>query len=157
MEHVHRLSVALAALLVTGLVTVAFATRMSAAAQTSAATGAQLAAPESDNGTKLLQAGAYRLRLAVTPNRAPSAARVRVAITRAGKPLRAARVRLTITMLEMRMAGLTRRLHETGSGRWDSGASNLALGMAGRWGLRLDVVPQHGPPFSVAVIDRVGS
>jgi hypothetical protein len=156
MRHIDRLSVGVAVLMVTGLVTVAFATRSSGAAEPTPAASAQPAPPVSTDGTKLLRAGEYRLTLHVSPNEAPSVVRVRVAITRAGKPVRAARVLLTLTMLDMEMRGLTRTLRQTSSGRWDSGVSNLAFGMAGRWGLRLDVKPLHARRFSVAAVDRVG-
>jgi hypothetical protein len=152
--HIHRLSVAGAALLVTALISVAFATRTSGADQPDSA--AQLVAPP-HHVVQVVGAGGYRLTLHVSPNQAPSAVRVRVAITRWGRPLRAARVRLTVTMLDMQMAGLTRTLRQTSSGRWDSGAANLAFGMAGRWGLRLEVTPRHARRFTVGVVDRVSA
>jgi hypothetical protein len=158
--HMHRLSAAGAALVASALVAVAFATRMSGADTPTSAQPASVQQPAGEapawkDGLKQLRADGYRLVLHVTPNRAPSAIRVSVAIMRGGRPVRADRVRLTVTMLDMPMAGLTRTLGQTGPGRWDSGASNLAFGMAGRWGLRLDVTPRNARPFSVGVTDRV--
>jgi hypothetical protein len=154
-EHIHRASVVGAVLLVSALVSVAFATRTFGADEPAAAPSPGPATPSA--GVRLIEAGKYRLTLEVAPNRAPSVVRVRVAITRRGKPVEASRVRLTVTMLDMNMTGLTRTLHRAGDGRWDSGAADLAFGMAGRWGLRFEVTPRHARPFAVAVVDRVSA
>jgi hypothetical protein len=143
-------------LLVSALVGVAFATRTFGADEPAAAAGPAPAAATAP-AVRLVRAGEYRLTLLVTPNRAPSAVLVRVAITRLGKPVEAARVRLTVTMLDMHMTGPTQTLRQASPGRWDSGAAGLAFGMTGRWGLRLEVSPRHAKQFAVAVVDRVSA
>ena len=160
--HIHRVSVAGAVLLVSGLVSVALATRTFGADRPTSASSPRLLAaagtPSASNpGLKLVRAGGYLLTLHVTPNRAPNAVRVRVAITRRGEPVQAAHVRLTVTMLDMPMAGISRTLQQTGPGRWDSGIGNLAFGMTGRWGLRLEVTPDHARRFTIGVVDRVSA
>src|SRR5690349_4994505 len=103
-RHIHRASVVAAVLLVSALVSVAFATRTFGADERAAAAGPEPAAAKQP-AVRQVRAGEYLLTLLVTPNRAPSAVLVRVAITRLGKPVEAARVRLTVTMLDMHMTG----------------------------------------------------
>ena len=96
----------------------------------------------------------YRVRVAVTPNRSTVLNTAAVVITRNGRVVTAARVRLTATMLDMPMPGVTWRLRYR-AGRYTY--RSTVLGMAGRWRLRVSVDPPHGASFSVAVVDRVGS
>lgn len=102
--------------------------------------------------TRLVTHG-YRLELRVAPNRATVAANAALVLTRRGKPVNGARVRLTYTTLEMEMASLVRLLPQTAPGRY--AAPGPVLGMSGRWGLRVDVAPPSSAPFSVRLVDRV--
>ena len=61
----------------------------------------------------------------------------------------------TFTMLDMDMPIVSASFAETGAGRYQ--ASTPPLGMAGRWGLRVDVVPPHAARFTVSVVDEVGT
>ena len=101
-----------------------------------------------------LRAHGYRLDLRLSPNRA-SAARGRMSVTLSqnGQPVSRARIRLTFTMLDMKMVGRRVSLRETAPGRYERVAQRL---MFGRWGLRVAVRPTHETPFSVNLVDRVG-
>jgi YtkA-like len=93
----------------------------------------------------------YRLELRVAPNRASVAAAATLVLTKRGKPVSGARVRLTYSMPGM--AAVIRRLPQRGSGRYaDAGP---VLGMSGRWGLRVEVAPPRAAPFSVRLVDRM--
>ena len=105
--------------------------------------------------TRVMNTSGYRVELHVTPNRAPRAITVALLITRNGKPVSAAHVRLTLTMLDMPMPGIAHELRQTAPGRY--GGGGLALGMPGRWGFRLDVAPPGARRFAASVVDRVGA
>lgn len=105
--------------------------------------------------TAALSSHGYRLDLRLRPNRATVAGTIALALTRHGRPVSGARVRLTFTMLDMNMGGLTGLLRQTAPGRY--GHTAPVLGMSGRWGLRLTVLPAHAKPFSVDLVDRMGA
>ena len=73
----------------------------------------------------------------------------------AGRPLDGARIQATFTMLDMDMPSASASFAGSGLGRYR--ASTPALGMAGRWGLRIDVHPPRGSRFAVNVVDEVGT
>jgi hypothetical protein len=102
-----------------------------------------------------LRAGSYRLELRLAPNRASRRGVVAVTLVKGGRPVENARVRLTVTMLDMNMGNFTVPLPETGTGTYARTAP--VLGMSGRWGWRFDVTPAGGKRFSIAVADRMGS
>jgi hypothetical protein len=101
-----------------------------------------------------LRAHGYRLELRLSPNRA-SAVRGRMSVTLSqnGEPVSGARIRLTFTMLDMKMDGLFVFLRQTAPGRYDRVTQRL---MFGRWGLRVAVKPKHEKSFSVNLVDHVG-
>jgi hypothetical protein len=101
-----------------------------------------------------LSAQGYRLDLGWTPNRAAVAGTVSLLLSKQGKPVNRARVRLTFTMLDMDMGGLTGLLPQTAPGRYAHAGPILRMG--GRWRLRLDVAPHRGNAFHIDVIDRIG-
>jgi YtkA-like len=97
----------------------------------------------------------YALELHVAPNRPTASARATLVLTRGGRPVNGARVRLTYRMLDMPMPDVVRALPQTSPGRYaDAGP---VLGMSGRWGLRVDVAPPRAAPFSIRLLDRMRS
>jgi hypothetical protein len=93
------------------------------------------------------------LHLRVAPNRATAAGIVSVQLLKGGRPVNAARVRLTFSMLDMPMGQFSGLLPQTGTGTYAH--AGPVLGMGGRWGLRFDVKPPGAAPFSVNLVDRV--
>ena len=103
-----------------------------------------------------LAAGDYRVALDVAPNRAAVPNTYRVAITKGGKPVTGADVKIRFTMLDMEMGQQVYQLTETapGSGVYQHDAP--AFVMVGHWGVDVDVTPRDGQPFDVTVLDRPG-
>jgi hypothetical protein len=101
-----------------------------------------------------LRAHGYQLELRLSPNRATAArARMSVHLSKDRQPVSAAHIRMTLTMLDMNMDGLSASLHQTAPGRYDRVAPRL---MFGRWGFRIVVQPAHERSFSLDLIDHVG-
>ncbi len=100
-----------------------------------------------------LPAGHYRIGFHLTPNLASQTGRVSVSLREGGRPVAGARVRMTVTMLDMNMGGFTVQLPERTAGTYTR--MFPVVGMSGRWGFRLDVRPAHGHAFSVALADRM--
>jgi copper transport protein len=100
----------------------------------------------------VVEKGAYRLELAVDPNKAAVPNAFAVRITKDGKPVRGADVTATFTMLDMEMGQQAYRLAEEAPGVYRK--SVPALVMVGRWGLQFEVQPPGGQPFSVLLLDR---
>lgn len=100
-----------------------------------------------------LPAGHYRIGFHLTPNLASQTGRVSVSLREGGRPVKGARVRMTVTMLDMHMGGFTVQLPERTAGTYTR--MFPVVGMSGRWGFRLDVRPAHGRAFSVALADRM--
>jgi len=115
--------------------------------------GAAHSAPSS-GASRHISAAGYSLELHIAPNEAPRAIAVALLIRRHGKPVRAARVRLTLTMLDMPMAGVVRELRQIAPGTYTG--AGLAFGMPGRWGLRFAVRPRDARRFVASIVDRVG-
>jgi YtkA-like protein len=104
--------------------------------------------------TVQLSVEGYRLELRLSPNRATAAqGRISVRISKHGKPVSGARIRLICTMLDMGMARVVASIRETGGGRYEATSPRL---MFGSWGLRLLVRPPKDRAFSLGVTDRVG-
>jgi predicted metal-binding membrane protein len=106
-------------------------------------------------GPAPIRAGAYELELGLVPAHAFRAGALSLQLSRRGHPLPGAGVRATFTMLDMDMPTVSASFAETGPGRYR--ASTPPLGMAGRWGLRVDVVPPHAARFTVSMVDKVGT
>jgi copper transport protein len=100
--------------------------------------------------------GDYRVALNVTPNRAAVPNTYQVAITKGGKPVTGADVKIRFTMLDMEMGQQVYQLAEQapGSGVYQHDAP--AFVMVGRWGVDVNVTPQGGQPFDVTVLDHPG-
>jgi copper transport protein len=103
-----------------------------------------------------LAAGDYRVALDVAPNRAAVPNTYRVAITKGGKPVTAADVKIRFTMLDMEMGQQVYQLTETGPGSGVYQHAAPAFVMVGHWGVDVDVTPRGGQPFDVTVLDRPG-
>jgi predicted metal-binding membrane protein len=101
----------------------------------------------------VLRVNGYELGLRLDSNRAARPGTVLVHLSRGKRAVNGARVRATFTMLDMEMVPISTDLLRTGVGTY--GALRRPLGMAGRWGVRLDVAPRHGRAFSVQLVDRV--
>ena len=102
---------------------------------------------------RLLRAGDYELTLQLGPNRAYRAGTLSLRVLKGGRPIDRAGVQTTFTMLDMEMAGVSTRLHQTGPATYSTAVP--ALGMSGRWGLDIGITPSHGRPILVRVRDRV--
>jgi copper transport protein len=100
--------------------------------------------------------GVYHVALNVTPNRAAVPNTYQVAITKGGKPVTGADVKMRFTMLDMEMGQQVYQLTEQtpGSGVYQHDAP--AFVMVGRWGVDVNVTPQGGQPFDVTVLDHAG-
>jgi copper transport protein len=100
----------------------------------------------------VVNAGAYRLDVRITPNRAALPNRFSVAISRDGVPLRGAEVTMRFTMLDMDEQQQIYTLPEGPAGTYARMAP--ALVMVGRWGLGLTITPKTGAPFDVLILDQ---
>jgi copper transport protein len=101
--------------------------------------------------TVVSEAG-YKLRLLVAPNRAAASNSVAVELTRSGKPVSGADVRLSFEMLDMQMPNQLFDLAETKPGKYTLATS--ALVMVGHWGLAFTVTPKGATPFSALIVDH---
>jgi hypothetical protein len=147
--HSRKLAVALAALLLASGAAVAAATAALHRTHDQAQAAARMVGPGAVSTP--LDANGYRIALRLSPNRAGAAGTVAVTLSRSGAPVTGARVRIAFTMLDMRMRGAGGGLLQIAPGRYAS--TRAALGMGGRWGVRVDVAPPRGRPFSVRVVD----
>lgn len=101
---------------------------------------------------RTITAGPYRLRLAISPNRAAVENTIAIQVERDGRPLEGARVDASLTMLEMEMGRIAFRLDETEPGRYVR--SEPALVMVGHWAITFEITPAGGTPCGVTVIDE---
>jgi copper transport protein len=101
--------------------------------------------------TAVTQSG-YTLQLLVAPNRAAAANSFSVRLTKDGKPVTGADVRLSFDMLDMQMPNQLYQLTETSPGTYSRSTS--ALVMVGHWGLAFTVTPKGGTPFSALIVDH---
>jgi copper transport protein len=102
-------------------------------------------------GRTVYHAG-YRLDLLVSPNRAASPDSFSLRLTQNGLPVRGASVTLTFNHLEMQMPQQEYQLTETQPGVYSRSAP--ALVMVGRWGLRFQITPRSGTPFTALIVDQ---
>lgn len=98
-------------------------------------------------------AGPYAVAFRLTPNLASRTGSITVAVTRRGRPVSGARVRMTVRMLDMNMGSFAIPLPEHASGTY--GRMFPVVGMSGRWGFGLQITPRHGRVFRVALTDRM--
>jgi copper transport protein len=101
---------------------------------------------------RVVERNGYRLQVDVDPNRAAVPNAFAVKIERGGKPVTGADVTASFAMLDMEMGQEAYRLAEQSPGLYRHSAP--ALVMVGHWGLRFDVRPRDGSPFSVVLVDR---
>jgi YtkA-like protein len=96
----------------------------------------------------------YAVAMTLTPNRANGPIAMSMRVTRNGRPVRAARVRVDFSMPSMHMwNAYTAPLRATRGGSY---ATTIpVLGMAGAWHLRIDFAPRSGRPFAVDLNDRL--
>jgi hypothetical protein len=103
-----------------------------------------------------MDARGYRFALELSPNRAAVAGTLVIELTKATRPVTGARVAFTVFMLDMDMGQqLMGALRETAPGRYVLRVP--ALGMVGRWGVRLAVTPPRSGRFDVTMIDLIDS
>jgi copper transport protein len=94
----------------------------------------------------------YDLRVLLSPNKAAAPDSFALQIAKHGQPLRGASVTLALNHLEMQMPQQEYQLAETQPGVYSRSAP--ALVMVGRWGLRFQIVPRGGPPFTALIVDQ---
>jgi hypothetical protein len=102
---------------------------------------------------KVGKANGYELELRVDPNRAFRPGSVWLKLSRSGRAVNGASVRATFTMLDMEMGRISAPIPQSGKGTY--AGSGPVLGMAGRWGVQVDVAPRRGEPFAVRLVDHV--
>jgi len=95
----------------------------------------------------------YAAHVRMAPNRSLRAGTVSLSLSKNGQPVEGARVRATVTMLDMNMGTFTLALHRTGFGRYST--ADPAVGMPGRWGWRIVVRPRGAPSFEFTLVDRI--
>jgi hypothetical protein len=152
MSRTRRLTITLAALTLAAAGAAALATETLAGAATHRTSTATTVGP-GPVVTTIIRDG-YRLQLVLKPNKPLAAGTVSLRLTRTGKLVNHARVRVTFTMLDMDMGGLTGLLPQTGPGRYSH--PGPVLGMSGHWGIRIAITPRHARQFSVSLVDRLG-
>lgn len=103
----------------------------------------------------VLRARPYQLQLRLTPNRAAVPGTISVELLKGGRPVNGARVRLTLSMLDMDMGHPTGILPQTAPGHYSHAWP--ALGMSGRYRLRFDIALPGATPSSLSVVDRIGA
>jgi copper transport protein len=104
---------------------------------------------------RMVAHGAYRLQVAVSPNRAAVPNAFQVKITKDGKLVRGADVVAKFTMLDMEMGQQAYRLDEQGPALYGR-RSVPSLVMVGHWALDFTVAPPGQQPFDVLLLDKAG-
>jgi copper transport protein len=102
--------------------------------------------------TSVVDKDGYRLEFHVRPNRAAVPNSFAVAISRGGRPVRAADVTATVAMLDMEMGQQAYHLTETRPGVYRHSAP--ALVMVGHWGLSFEIQPPAAQSFTVTLLDH---
>jgi copper transport protein len=105
---------------------------------------------------RVVESGPYRIAVSVAPNRAAVPNSYQVAVTRNGKPVTGAAVKLRFTMLDMDMGQQVYELQESPAGSGVYRHDAPAFVMVGRWGVDVNVTPPSGQPFDVLVLDHPG-
>ncbi len=101
----------------------------------------------------VLPEGRYRVALHLTPNHALHTGTISVAVRDGGQKVRQAEVSMTVRMLDMNMGSFTLGLHEAAAGTYTR--TFPVVGMAGRWQIRLSILPKGGNAFAVTLADRM--
>jgi len=101
----------------------------------------------------VLLSDSYLLNLQLTGNRTSLPGAISVRLFNGGGPVDGARIVVTYTSLEMKMAPIARVLPQTGRGLYARPGPELS--MSGRWRLRFSVSPADDQPFEVSAVDRV--
>jgi len=94
-----------------------------------------------------------RVVLRWTPNTALTAGKISIAVTNKGKAVTGAHVRVTFTMLDMHMNGLTGLLPEIAPGTY--GHFGPILDMPGHWSIHFNITPPRTRPFTATFTDDV--
>jgi copper transport protein len=100
----------------------------------------------------VVSSSGYKLQVLVSPNRAAAPNSFALRLTKNGKPVTGADVRLSFEMLDMQMPNQLFQLSETKPGIY--ARSTPALVMVGHWGLGFTVTPKGGTPFSALIVDH---
>jgi YtkA-like len=101
-----------------------------------------------------VQAGAYRVSIALSPNRARVRDHVAIALAQGGRPVNGARVSVTYSMPSMGMLNVfSGPLAQAAGGTYS--AREPVFGMPGAWRLRFAVAPPGAAPFTVVINDRM--
>ncbi len=96
----------------------------------------------------------YTLRIDVHPNRVAAPSSIALELTRNGRHVRAASVRLSIAMLDMQqMSEQQYALTEARPGIYTRNVAGMP--MAGRWGLTFTVHAKGSPPLTALLVDHV--
>ena len=103
--------------------------------------------------TAALHADGNRVVLRWTPNTAFTAGKISIAVTNNGKAVTGAHVRVTFTMLDMHMNGLTGLLPEIAPGTY--GHFGPILDMPGHWSIHFNITPPRTRPFTATFTDDV--
>ena len=101
---------------------------------------------------RVVHRGPYTLSVLVDPNHAAAPNSFTLELTKNGKPVTGADVRLAFDMLDMEMPTQTYVLAETKPGVYSRAAP--ALVMVGHWGLGFTVTPPGGQPFTALIVDH---
>lgn len=100
---------------------------------------------------KVTRVGSYQLELRLTPNRANSESTASVTLLRNGRPVRAAKIRLTTMMVQMNM-GYTGFLNSVAPGRYVHAWPGL---MPGSWRLHYELTAPSGDHVRITLVDHV--
>ena len=100
-----------------------------------------------------LNADGNRVELRWTPNTAMAAGKISIAVTNNGRAVTGAHVRVTFTMLDMKMNGLTGLLPEIAPGTY--GHFGPILDMPGHWSIHFNITPPRTRPFTATFTDDV--
>lgn len=101
----------------------------------------------------VVPAGHYTVAFHLTPNLASRTGTISVSVRQGTRTVSGARVRMTVAMLDMKMASFVVELPERAKGTY--ARTFPVVGMSGRWEFRLDVRPKRGHAFSVTLADRM--
>ena len=95
----------------------------------------------------------YTFRIEVNPNRVAAASSVALELTRNGRRVRTASVRLSLAMLDMQQ--MPQQLYELTETRPGIYTRKLVVPMAGPWRLTFTVRADGSPPLTAQLVDHV--
>jgi copper transport protein len=102
--------------------------------------------------SKVIEKGAYKIRVQVSPNRAAVNNNFAVTVTKDGQPVRGAEVVTQFDMLDMEMGTQSYRFRQTHPGSFAKSAP--ALVMVGHWALQFEITIPGQQPFVVTLLDK---